>query len=87
MDVAIGEGRAVVQDKFLRAGALRLDFFVKPAACHFSSRCGSRADEVGLHGKAGLGQIQCIFIVHLQRLKGVERYQQKGGVSMCGDGE
>ena len=30
VDIAVGEWRAVVQDKFFRAGARRLDFWVKP---------------------------------------------------------
>ena len=69
MDVAVGERRAVVQDKFFRAGALLLDFFVELRGFPFFQPFRFPGDEVGLHREIGARQIQCVFVVHQRRRK------------------
>ena len=57
VDVAIGEGRAVVQDEFRSAPArCGLDFLVEPAASHFFSRSGSRLTRSAFIGKSVRGR-------------------------------
>ncbi len=56
MDIAIGKRRAVVQDKFFRAGARGLDFFVKPGGLPFVQAFGSRATRSAFMGKPVRGR-------------------------------
>ena len=65
VDVAIGKGGAVVQDKFLRLGPGGLDFFIQAAGLPFFEALGLPCDQIGFHGKIGLRQIQCVLVVHL----------------------
>ena len=64
VDVAIGKRRAVVQDKFFRAGTRRLDFFVKFRGGPFFQTLRLARDEVGLHGEVRARQVQGVFVVH-----------------------
>ena len=66
VDVTIGKRRAVVQDKFLGAGAGGLNFFVELGGLPFFQTFGFARDEVGLHGKVRARQIQCVFIFHVK---------------------
>ena len=64
MHVAIGEGRAVVQDEFLAAEPAPLDLAVKLGGIPFLEAGGFARDEVGLHGEVRARKVQCIFVFH-----------------------
>ena len=63
MDVAVGEGRPVVQDKFERAGATGLDLPVKLAAFPLPEPRRFALDQIRLHGEVCPRQIQRVFII------------------------
>ena len=65
VDIAVGEGRAVMKDKFFRAGAGSLNFFVESGRFPLFQPVRFPGDEVGLHREIGARQIQCVFVVHL----------------------
>ena len=62
MDIAIGKGRAVVQNEFFFARPRGLNFFVKPGPFFQALRLAR--DEVGLHREVRARQIQCVFVFH-----------------------
>src|ERR1035437_9097051 len=62
VDIAVGEGRAVVQDEFFFARARRLDFFVKLRAFPFFQTFRLARDEVGLHREIRAREIQGVFV-------------------------
>ncbi len=55
--VAVGEGRAVVQDELLRAGALGLDGGIKPGGLPLLQPLRFPRDQVRLHREIGLRQV------------------------------
>jgi hypothetical protein len=63
VDVAVRVGRAVVQDEGLGAGAggahLAVDVGRLPALEHLRLALG----QVGLHRKAGLGEVQGVLVI------------------------
>ena len=63
VDVAVGERRAVVQDEFLRAGALLLNFPVKFRRFPFFQTLRLARHQVGFHGKVGARQVERVFVV------------------------
>jgi hypothetical protein len=63
VNITVGEGRAVVQDKFFRLDAGGLNFRVEAGSFPLFQALRFARDEVGLHGKAGLGQVERVFIV------------------------
>ena len=65
VNIAVGKGRAVMQDKFLCACAVSLDFLVKSGGLPLFQPVRFPGDEVGLHREIGARQIQCVFVVHL----------------------
>ena len=69
VDVAVGEGRAVMEDEFFRGLTGGLNPFIETAGLPFFEALRFARDEVGLHGKAGLRKVQRVFLVHLLRLK------------------
>jgi hypothetical protein len=64
VNVAVGEGRAVVQDKRFGAGAGGLNFFVNAGGGPFFKALRFARHQVGFHWKVGARQIQRVFIVH-----------------------
>jgi hypothetical protein len=66
MDVAVGEGRAIVQDESGRGGAGGLDFLVEGGVLPFSEAQRFARDQIGFHGKAGLRQVECVFVISSQ---------------------
>ena len=62
--IAIGEGRSVVQNILLRAGALGLNGSVKPGGLPLFQPGRFPRDEVRLHREIGLRQVQCVLVVH-----------------------
>ena len=68
VDVAIGERRAVVQHKLLRARPLRLDALIQSGGGPAPQSLGFPLHQVGLHRELRLRQIQRVLVVHL-RLK------------------
>ena len=63
VDIAVGEGRAVVERKFLCAGALLLDFCVKFRRFPFFQTFRLARHQIGFHGKAGARQVERVFVV------------------------
>ena len=80
VDVAVGERRAVVQDEFLRARALGLDFRIKPGGFPFLQPLRFPRDQVGLHREIGARQIQCVFVVHAASQR---RRKVNSGAGQC----
>ena len=62
--IAISEGRPVMQDKLLGAGAFGLDGGVQPGGFPLLQPRRLPRDQVRLHGEVGLRQIQCVLVVH-----------------------
>ena len=64
MDVAVGEGRSIVQHEkrivFVRFLNLLVDFLVFPTR----ENLGLPSGQVGLHRELRFWQIQCLFVVH-----------------------
>ena len=57
MHVAVGKGRAIVQDKLLRAGTLGLDGGIKPGGLPLLQPRRFPRDQVRLHREIGLRQV------------------------------
>ena len=64
VDIAIGEGRAVVQHKFLRTRARRADGVVEAGGLPLRQPGRFAQHEVRPHREVGFGQVECVFIVH-----------------------
>src|SRR5438105_10147922 len=64
VDVAVGERRAIVQDKFFGTGARGLDFIVELFFLPLFQTPGFTRDEVGLHREVRPRQVQGVFVVH-----------------------
>jgi hypothetical protein len=73
MEVAIGEGRAVMQHEFLgRAGAGRLNRFIKLGFLPFLEPLRFARHQIRFHREIGARQIQCIFVVHVELARSVD---------------
>src|SRR5438876_962493 len=67
MDVAIGEGRAVVQDKQLSIFSSLLDLGVEPRfSPHFEKLWLTRG-EIRLHRKIRARQVECVLVILAHR--------------------
>ena len=64
VDVAIGEGRAIVQDKFFGTVACDLDFLVEFFLLPLLDLLWFAGDKVGLHREVRPRQVQGVFVVH-----------------------
>ena len=81
VDVAVGEGRAVVQHKhFARLCVAFADAVVDALGVPLLEALGLALHETGFHRKTRLRQIECVFIIHARQRAG--RYQSRGSVSM-----
>ena len=63
MQVAIGIGRAVVQDKFGATGTCLANLFIQAHFLPFFQALGLALGQAGFHRKCRFGQIQCVFVV------------------------
>ena len=68
VDVAIGEGRAVVEHEERGVFAGRLNLSVERLAFPLGQPCGLAGNEVGLHGEVRFGEIQRVFVVRAHRI-------------------
>jgi hypothetical protein len=66
VDITIGKGRSVVQDKLRRACAGRLDFLVEAGAVPLFQSLRFARHQIGFHGKAGPRQIERVLIISFQ---------------------
>ena len=64
VDVAVGERRAIVQDKFFGTVACALDFLVEFFLLPLFELLWFAGDEVGLHREVRPRQVQSVFVVH-----------------------
>ena len=70
VDVAIGEGRAVVQDELLaRPARWAWMCCVEPGGLPLLQPLRFPRDQVGLHREIGLRQVQCVLVVHFSVFK------------------
>ena len=67
VDVAIGKGRAVMQDELRASGGLLHDALIKATRFPFGQALGLASNEIRLHGEIGLRQADGVFIVLLGR--------------------
>jgi hypothetical protein len=67
VDVAIGKGRAVMQDELRASGGLLHDALIKAARFPFGQALGLASHEIRLHGEVGLRQADGVFVVLLGR--------------------
>ena len=61
VNIAVGVGRAIVQDEFRRPGAARPDLPVEVHGRPAGERLGLARGQVGFHGKVGPRQVDGIF--------------------------
>jgi hypothetical protein len=69
VDVAIGERRPVMQDKFIGVSAASLDFLVEFASFPLLQAFRLARDEVGSHREIRARQIECVFVIHYRTRK------------------
>jgi len=75
MHIAIGERRAVVQQKPLGAFAAFLDLFVQAVRVPPGQAFRLALDESSAHREIGLRKVQCFFILHLGNRPGGQARQ------------
>ena len=75
VDIAVGKGRAVVQDKLFGASPRNLNFLVELVLVPSFETLWFARDQVGPHREVRPRQVQCVFVVHCH-LKERARYQR-----------
>ena len=73
VNVAVGEGRAVVQDEERRAGARALNLPVKVGFLPVFEEFRFAGDQIRLHGKIGPGQVERFFVTGAHGIDGKDR--------------
>ena len=68
MDVSIGIGRSIVEDELFSIPGSRFDFSIHVLFLPLFQDFWFPSREVGLHGESGLGEIECILVIHSSNL-------------------
>ena len=84
VDIAVGEGRAVVEDKFRRVGPGRLNLPVQVGFLPMLEEQRLALDQIRLHREIGFGQVERFFVARAVAHGGRQR-QKRSSVS-SGDG-